>query len=155
MRLSLALFMLLIVSLAGKSINFGRDGEIDTDDSAAIIAYLEARGLAVQHSDMDSASLWIVGTRDACRIRITDVAPEGWSRAIVAEQTSGENLVYAFAGAFFAEQPTFRTQIEKYRRRLFRYAGFQTPQLKIRAIAVAPACPPALVRKEDAALLSQ
>ncbi|MEQ1955525.1 hypothetical protein [Mesorhizobium sp. CN2-181] len=155
MRLSLALLLLLVVSLAGKSINFARDGEIDADDSAAITAYLEARGLAVQPLDLASAPLWIVGTRGDCRMRVTDVAPEGWSRTIIAEQTAGENLTYAFAGAFFAEQPAFRTQLEKYRRRLVRYAGFQAPELKIRAIAVAPACPPDLVRPEDAALLSQ
>lgn len=155
MRLSLALLALLIFSLAGKSLNFAPGGDVGGDDGPSIAAYLESRGLSVQQPHPEGAPVWIVGTRGDCRVRVADVAPEGWSRAIVAEQTADEDLAYAFDGTFFDEQPVLWTQLEKYRRRLVRYAGFHEPQLSIRAVAVAPSCPSDIVRADDAALLSQ
>ena len=49
---------------------------------------------------------------------------------IVAEQTEGEHLMYAFDGRLYAQQPVMRTMLENYRRRLVRYFGYRPPILK-------------------------
>lgn len=152
---SFALAGLLATSLAGKSLGLNslRDG--DSDSGLAAVAFMKAHGLDMAPLDYNSAPVWITGTRDRCVVRIAEVAPEGWARAIVAEQTVGDRLVYAFNGRFYDEQPVMRTKIENYRRRLVRYAGFQTRSLELLAIAVSSACPSDILRPEDAVLLSR
>ena len=151
---SLALAALLGLSLAGKSLGLTRAAAPHPDQGTDIVAFLEERGFAVHAADLETAPVWIVGTRGACRIRVADVAPEGWSRAIIAEQTAGERLAYAFAGRFHAEQPVTGTRLENYRRRLIRYLGFRAPELRLRAVAISSACPPGIMRPQDAPRLS-
>lgn len=129
--------------------------DTDRERGAAEVAFLKAHDLNVDTPDYNSAPVWIVGARDGCTVRIAEVAPEGWARSIVAEQTIGDHLVYAFDGRFYDQQPVTRTKIENYRRRLVRYAGFQTPSLQLFAIAVSSTCSSDMLRPEDAFLLSQ
>jgi hypothetical protein len=152
---SLALGFLLCVSLAGKVASLARTPGTSSDEGAAAVALLKARGLAVQPFNPVGAPAWIVGTRDDCRVRIAEVAPEGWSRAIVAQQATGERLLYAFDGRFYDQQPVTSTWLENYRRRLARYAGFDVPALRLFAVTAAPACPADIVRPEDAVALTQ
>ena len=151
---SLAFAVLLAASLAGKAFGLKETSRAGPDEDRAV-SYLEERGLTVDFVDRYAASIWTVATRGACQVRIATVSPEGWSRAIVAEQTVGEHLVYVFDGQLYAEQPVMRTMLENYLRRLVRYFGYPAPDLQIRAIAVSPACPPDLLRSEDALQLSQ
>jgi hypothetical protein len=151
---SLALATLLSLSLAGKSIGLTQSGLADPDSESDIVAFLEERGFAVLPPDRETAPVWIVGVLGACRIRVADVAPEGWTRGIIAEQTAGEHIAYAFSGRFHTEQPVTSTRMENYRRRLIRYLGFEVPAVRLRAVAVSPACPPDIMRPQDAAHLS-
>ncbi|MBS3649409.1 hypothetical protein KEU06_12400 [Pseudaminobacter sp. 19-2017] len=151
---SLALAALLGLSLAGKSVGLTQSGLADPNSESDIVAFLEERGFAVLPPDRETAPVWIVGVLGACRIRVADVAPEGWARAIIAEQTAGERLAYVFAGRFLAEQPVISTRMENYHRRLIRYLGFEAPALRLRAVAVSPACPPDIMRSQDAERLS-
>ena len=143
---SLAFAVLLAASLAGKSFGLQETSGAGPDDDRAV-SYLQERGLTVHSADR-YASIWTVATRGACRVRVATVSPQGWSRAIVAEQTVGEHLMYAFDGQLYAQQPVMRTMLENYRRRLVRYFGYRAPNLEVRAIAISPAClPDLLVRK--------
>ncbi|MFA6154827.1 hypothetical protein [Mesorhizobium sp.] len=142
---SLVLGLLLCVTLAGKAATLARTPGAAADDGMAAVAFLKTRGLVIQPFDPTGAPAWVVGTRDECTVRIGEVAPEGWSRAIVAQQTVGERLLYAFDGRFYNQQPVTRTWTENYRRRLARYLGFDMPTLRVFAIAAAPACPADLV----------
>jgi hypothetical protein len=156
MRLSTAsivLALLFAASLAGKA--FGvRETSPAAADSSNAVSYLQELGLTVD-SDGSAASIWTVAARGACRVRITTVSPEGWSREVVAEQTTGEHLVYAFNGQFYAEQPVMHTTLENYRRRLVRYFGYSSPNLTVRAVAVSPDCPAEFLNSEAALRLSQ
>ncbi len=152
---SLALGLLLCVTLAGKVASLARTPDIASDEGAAAVALMKARGLAVQPFNPLGAPAWIVGTNGDCRLRVAEVAPEGWSRAIVAQQATGERLLYAFDGRFYDQQPVTNTWMENYRRRLARYVGFDVPALRLFAVTVAPACPSDIVRPEDAAALTQ
>jgi hypothetical protein len=151
---SIAFAVLLAASLAGKAVGLKETNRAGSDDDRAV-AYLEERGLTLNSADPHAASMWTVATRGACRVRFAIVAPQGWSQTIVAEQTVGEHLMYAFDGQFYAQQPTIRTRLENYRRRLVRYFGYPAPDLQIRAIAVSPACPDELFGSEAALQLSQ
>ena len=141
----LVLGLLLCVTLAGKAATLARTPGAAADDGMAAVAFLKMRGLVVQPFDPIGAPAWVVGTRDECTVRIGEVAAEGWSRAIVAQQTVDERLFYAFDGRFYDQQPVTRTWIENYRRRLARYLGFDMPTLRVFAVAAAPACPADLV----------
>ena len=151
---SLALAVLLAASLAGKVFGLKEASRPGYDDDRAV-AYLAERGLTVNSTDHHVASIWTVATRGACRVRITTAPPEGWLQTIVAEQTVGEHLMYAFDGRFYSQQPVIRTKLENYRRRLVRYFGYRAPDLPIRAIAISSACPPELFGLEDALRLSR
>lgn len=151
---SLLLAALFGLSLAGKTLGLTRPASSDADQGADIVSFLEERGLTVHPPDLRTAPVWIVGTRGECRVRVADVAPEGWSQAIVSEQTAGERLAYAFAGRFHAEQPVTSTRLENYRRRLIRYLGFRAPELRLRAVAASPDCPSDILRPQDASRLS-
>lgn len=153
--ISFALAGLLATSLAGKSLGLNSVNDTERDNGAGAVAFMKAHGLDMAPLDYSSAPVWVVGALDNCVVRIAEVAPEGWSRAIVAEQTASDRLVYAFNGRFYEEQPVMRTKIENYRRRMVRYAGFQTPSLELLAIAVSSACPSDILRPEDAVLLSR
>jgi hypothetical protein len=152
---SFALAGLLATSLAGKSLGLSSVNDTERDSGAAAVAFLKTHGLDMAPLDYSSAPVWVIGARGGCVVRIAEVAPEGWARSIVAEQTVGYRLVYAFNGHFYDEQPVMRTKIENYRRRLVRYAGFQTPSLQLLAIAVSSTCPSDILRPEDAVLLSR
>ncbi|MEI5680157.1 MULTISPECIES: hypothetical protein [unclassified Mesorhizobium] len=152
---SLALGLLLCVTVAGKVVSLARTPDVASDEGAAAVALMNMRGLAVQPFNPVGAPAWIVGTLDDCRVRIAEVAPEGWSRAIVAQQATNERLLYAFDGRFYDQQPVTSTWIENYRRRLARYIGFEEPALRLFAVTVAPACPADIVRPEDAIALTQ
>ena len=151
---SLAFAALLAASLDSKGFGLKEISGAGPDDARAV-SYLEERGLTINSADRHAASIWIVATRGACRVRITAVSPEGWSRTIVAEQTEGEHLMYAFDGRLYAQQPVMRTMLENYRRRLVRYFGYRATNLEIRAIAVSPNCPPDLLNSQAALRLSQ
>lgn len=138
---SLVLGLLLCITLAGKAATLARTPGAAADDGMTAVGFLKAQGLVVQPFDPTGAPAWIAGSRDDCTVRIAEVAPEGWSRAIVAQQTVGERLLYAFDGRFYDQQPVTRTWIENYRRRLARYLGFDVPALHVFAVAAAPACP--------------
>ncbi|MGN6552050.1 MAG: hypothetical protein ACTHJ3_19465 [Pararhizobium sp.] len=152
---SLALVALLGTSLAGKAIATMPRAPAAADNAAAVVALLRARGLAVTLPDHRSAPYWITGTRGACRVRIVDVPPEGWARRIVAEQTRGEALSFAFDGRFYPQQPVARTRLENYRRRLFGYLGLPAAPLHVRAVTLSPGCPADTIGPEDALALSR
>jgi len=152
--LAVAFAALLLASLAGKVAGLGVAKEVPPDEVTPAVAFIKGRGLELQPSDPMSSPFWIVGTRGECRARVTIVPPEGWARAIIAEQTAGDRLAYAFDGRIFDQQPVARTMIENYRRRLIRYLGYSEPSLEVRAIALSPNCPSDLLRPEDARLLS-
>jgi len=151
---SIAFAVLLAASLASKGFGLKQSNRAGPDDDSAV-AYLEERGLILNSVDRNDASIWRVATRGACRVRFATVPPEGWLQTIVADQTVGEHLMYAFDGRFYAQQPVIRTKLEEYRRRLVRYFGYPAPDLQIRAIAVSSACPAELFGSKAALRLSR
>lgn len=155
MALSAALAALLVASLAGKGVTSSRGQMPEAAEANPAIALLGERGLAVSLPPPNTAPAWITGNLGACLVRIADIAPQGWSRAIVQEQATGGSLSFAFAGRFYDDQPVMRTRLEDYRRRLLRYFGIRAGNTVVRAVTVSAGCPDGIIRAEDAIDLSR
>lgn len=152
---NILLVLLLAASLGAKLAALDSQSAADAAETGDISTFLATRGFALSHAPPKSAPAWIIGTRGGCRVRIADVAAEGWTSAIAARQAAGERLLYAFDGRFHSEQPVWRTRLEKYRRRLLRYFGLREPPLAVRVLTVSDGCPPGTLRPTDAELLSR
>jgi hypothetical protein len=147
--------LVLVASLAAKGAALRQsDDGVPQGDITPVRTYLAAAGFDVTVADPNTAPIWITGTKGDCTIRIADVAPQGWFRSIVAEQAVGQELHYAFAGQFYADQPVLMTNYAEYRQRLLRYFGQAAPPPAVRAILVSPACPRGIVGPQDAGRLS-
>lgn len=152
---SLVFLLLIAGSLTAKTAVFVAQSAAKSEVTDNVSTFLTARGFLLSHAPPRSAPAWIIGTRGACRVRIADVAAEGWTRTIAAEQATDDRLLFAFDGRFYAKQPVWRTRLEKYRRRLLRYFGVSQPPLAVRVLTVSKGCPADTIRPTDAALLSR
>lgn len=151
---SFGLAGLLLASVAGKIAMLTSTAAQERAKGADVAVWLKSHGFEVQPVIVDSTPVWIVGLKGNCRIRLVDVAPEGWSQSIIDQQTSHDQLSYVFDGRFYAQQPVVRTRLANYKRRLARYAGIERPQLRVLAMAVSAECPPDMIGPQDAIYLS-
>ncbi len=150
------LFVLVLgASLSAKTFALGaRPGPAEAATGSDLSQFLSQRGFDLTRSPPRSAPAWIIGTRGDCRVRIADMAAEGWTRAIAAEQAAGEQILFAFDGRFYDRQPVWHTRLAKYRRRLLRYFGVALPPAPVRVLTVSNGCPGGTIRPADAVALS-
>lgn len=154
-RASLILAVLLVASLAGKGYALrASEAVVAGADGADMAAFLAHKGMAVTVADANTAPVWYTGSKGACQVRIADVSPQGWARSIVAQEGASEEVRYAFAGKFHADQPVMETTLAEYSSRLFRYLGFMVPRPIVRAVLVSNECPQGTIAPEDALALS-
>jgi hypothetical protein len=153
--LSSALAAVLAASMAGKLASLSRPEAALPVAGNTTVAFLQARGFVIDAIDSTAGPAWVAVSRGACRVRVADVSPQGWSRDIVAAQAKGGRLLYAFDGSFYADQPVLRTRLRDYWRRLRYYLGLPAAPLVLRAIIVAPECPEGTIRPQDALTLSR
>lgn len=153
--LSSALAAVLAASLAGKFASLSRPGTAEPASSDTATAFLQARGFTIDAIESTAGPAWVTAIRGECRVRVAEVSPQGWWRDAVAAQAKGDRLLYAFDGAFYADQPVPRTRLREYLRRLRYYLGFPASPLILRAVILSPECPDETIRPQDAAALSR
>jgi hypothetical protein len=137
---SLALGLVLLASLWLK-LSRDIDGGSPAESSIAmrVTNLLERHGLEVSPGAADGTQ--IVGKAGACRIVITEVAPQGWQRSVTGQTAGDGNLSYIFDGRVYSDQPVMRTRADYYWRRLQRYLGLDAPDKPVFAVVTTPACP--------------
>lgn len=154
-RASVILAVLLVASLAGKGYALrSSEAIVAGADGAEMAAFLAHKGMAVTVADANTAPIWFTGSKDTCQVRIADVSPQGWARNIVAQEGASEEVRYAFAGKFHADQPVLQTTLAEYGNRLLRYLGLMVPRPIVRAVLISNGCPPGTITPGDAAALS-
>lgn len=156
LTLSVTLGLLLAASLAIKV--YGRaapSGGMDDVGDQDIVTLLQRHGFKAEKAAADTDPVWVHGVRDGCQIDIADVSPQGWHRAIVDWYAAGKELRYSALGELHDEQPILKPMMTHYLARLQRYAGIGAPDVKVRAIVVAPGCPADVVPPAELAALSE
>jgi hypothetical protein len=155
LTLSVVLGLLLAASLAIKV--YGRatpSGGMDDVNDQDIVTLLQKHGFRAQMAAADTDPAWVHGVRERCQIDIAGVSPQGWHRAVVDWYAAGKHLRYSALGELHDEQPILTPMLTHYLARLQRYAGINAPEVKIRAIVVAPGCPADVVPSSELAALS-
>lgn len=154
---SLALLAVLILSLSAKIVVLSGGETTAKSRNAAqdAAAWLGGRGFMVTMPEPHTAPPWVSGTQGACLVSVAEVAPEGWSRSVVAQQARDGNLMFAFSGRLFHEQPVLATRLARYRARLGRYFGMDMPDARLLAIVVSSTCPVETVAIGDAVVLTK
>lgn len=154
--LSVFFVLLLVASLGAKvHTSFGHGLAATDPDDADIVALLSRHGFAITRAQPGTDPVWITGRQGDCAIDIASVSPRGWHRTAVDWRASGGTLRYAAEGGLFDRQPILRPTMIHYLNRLKRYAGMDAPAVKVRAIIIAPGCPPDAVPMAELATLSE
>ena len=155
LSLSLAFAVLLAVSLGlkvqlGSATSFAAQYP-DSDDIAALMAN---HAFAVTPPEPDTDPQWFTGVRDGCVVQIGNVSPQGWHRAAVEWKAGNNPVVYSAGSTLHDQQPIAGPLMRYYLRRFERYAGINSPPLKVRAIIRSGDCPDSFIAPSELAGLS-
>jgi hypothetical protein len=101
---------------------------------------LEQQGFLVAHETPDKDLPWVVGARGDCKVRVTEVAPQGWQQGLLGALAGNRQLTYLFGGAIYSYHPTMRTLAEYYWAKLNRYIGRGIPSRSVLAVISTSAC---------------
>jgi hypothetical protein len=152
------LYSLTFALLLGLSLAIKFSGSVEAyssgmhENDGEIAAFLTKHGFAVRRGESGAPT---TGTRGGCQVQVTDVSPQGWHRAVVAQSAAGQKLVYAFAGNIYPEQPVLRTTLDHYVWRLKRYFRMRPPPRAVRAVIISPACPADVISENKLQELSR
>jgi hypothetical protein len=105
-----------------------------------ITALLEQHDFQVAQHSADDDLTWVSGNAPTCKIRIAEIALQGWHQSLVAQIASGNQLFYLFEGQSYSEQPVMRTRAHYYWRKLNRYIGLHAPTHPVLAVIANPGC---------------
>jgi len=155
LALSLVLALVGIVSLGLKVQADGRaNDELMYPGQEDIVALLEHNNFAVQTAAPNTDPKWVTGTRNACRIQIANVSPQGWHRNIVQWASKDKKLVYSAGGELADQQPLLGPMMHHYLNRLKRYAGLNSPAVRVRAVLIDQGCDANPISEAELAALS-
>jgi hypothetical protein len=101
---------------------------------------LERHGFQISQVTPADDLAWVSGTAGDCQVRITEVAPQGWQRSLMAEIARDHQLIYLFGGQTDPEQPISRTQANYYLNKVNRYLGLSAPSRPVLAVISTPTC---------------
>ncbi|ANY78235.1 hypothetical protein BB934_08310 [Microvirga ossetica] len=101
---------------------------------------LEQRGFEVRRITPAEDLAWVYGTAEGCQVRVTEVAPQGWQRSLLAQLAGEQRLVFLFGGETYSEQPVLKTRADFYWGKLNRYFGRSVPGRPVLAAIVTSAC---------------
>ncbi|MGC4026672.1 MAG: hypothetical protein QM744_16940 [Mesorhizobium sp.] len=155
LALSLTLVLVAFVSLGLKVQADGRANDnlmYPSEDD--IVALLQHNNFSVQMAPPNTDPQWVTGMRDGCRIQIASVSPQGWHRNIVKWASKDKTLVYSVGGTLAAQQPLLGPMAHHYLNRLKRYAGFDAPAVRVRAVLMDQGCGPNSIPDAELAALS-
>lgn len=155
LSLSLAFALLLALSLGLKA-ELGSATSFTTQyPEAEDIADLMAKhDFAVTFPEPNTDPQWFTGVREGCTFRIANVSPQGWHRAAVEWKAGADPILYSAGTALHDEQPIAAPLMRHYIRRFERYAGMNSPPLKVRAIIRTGDCPDSFIAPSELAGLS-
>jgi hypothetical protein len=139
---SVALALLLVVSLAAKAVVYERSDPGDAPlapDTGEL--FLLARDFAVTPPVPETSPPWFIGERDGCHVAIATVSAFGWDRSAVAFAAAGQVVRFVYRGAVYDEQPVLRTKVDAYWHKALDYLGASAGPVIVRAVLTGPGCP--------------
>ena len=155
LSLSLAFALLLAVSL-GLKVQLGSATSFTAQypEGEDIAALMTKHAFAVTFPEPDTGPQWFTGVRDGCVMQIANVSPQGWHRAAVEWKAGDNPVVYSAGTTLHDQQPIAGPLMRHYLRRFERYAGIDSPPLKVRAIIRTGDCPDSFIAPSELASLS-
>lgn len=155
LSLSLAFALLLAVSL-GLKVQLGSATSFTAQypEGEDIAALMAKHAFAVTPPEPDTDPQWFTGKRDDCVMQIANVSPQGWHRAAVEWKAGDSPILYSASTSLHDQQPIAGPLMRHYLRRFERYAGIDSPPLKVRAIIRSGDCPDSFIPAAELAALS-
>ncbi len=101
---------------------------------------LEQHGFLVVQETPEKDLPWVIGAVGDCKIRVTEVAPQGWQQGLLGALARNGHLAYLFGGEIYSHHPTMRTRADYYWAKLNRYLGRSTPSRSVLAVVSNSAC---------------
>lgn len=117
--------------------------------------FLKKHAITVRHATQDLDLIVMQGERpDGCRLRVAVMAPQGWHSGVVRNLARpGDDVFFAYGGAIYPEQPTWRTRMDLYTTLILRRFGAAPAQRTVLGVIADTACNARALPWGDVAIL--